>query len=188
MPVNQTRIWVSIARVVAYFPQASLSLPAATAANLETPCQCVCARPSDPHKQSERVAPRAWPLILPSVPSMTFWNSLRRHCKMTGRGTLPPDQWVVKVLSPLKSQHKLCGVWILFKSVTDAKFEPSEVTFLRLMPHTEQLICHVIGSFWDRFWQADLCFAVSFWGAGKTPVVYLGSKIFLSRTQLLPTS
>ena len=26
----------------------------------------------------------------------------------------------------------MCGVWIVFKSVTDAKFGPSEVTFLRL--------------------------------------------------------
>ena len=51
--------------------------------------------------------------------------------------TRPPDQRVVKVLKPPKSQHsKLCGVWILFKYVTDTKFEPSEVTFLRLMPRT----------------------------------------------------
>ena len=49
---------------------------------------------------------------------------------------VPPDQRVVKVLSPPKSQHKLCGVWILFKSVTDTKFESSGVTFLRLMPRT----------------------------------------------------
>ena len=47
-----------------------------------------------------------------------------------------PDQRVVKVLQPPKSQNKLCGVWILFKSVTDAKFEPSEVSFLRLIPST----------------------------------------------------
>ena len=38
----------------------------------------VCARPSDPRKQSRRAPPRAWPLILPSKPSITFWNSLRR--------------------------------------------------------------------------------------------------------------
>ena len=76
--------WVSVARVVAYFPQASRSRPAATAADSETPC--VCARPSDPRKQSRRAAPRAWPLILPSKPSITFWNSLWRDCQMTGRG------------------------------------------------------------------------------------------------------
>ena len=62
--------WVSITRVVACFPQASLLQPAATAADSETPC--VCARPSNPHKQSRRAAPRAWPLIFPSKPSITF--------------------------------------------------------------------------------------------------------------------
>ena len=39
-------LWVTIARMVACFPQASLLLPAATAADSETPC--VCARQSDP--------------------------------------------------------------------------------------------------------------------------------------------
>ena len=63
----------------------SSSEPAATAADSETPC--VCARPSDPRKQSQRAAPRAWPLILPSKPSITFWNSLRRDCQMTCRGS-----------------------------------------------------------------------------------------------------
>ena len=38
--------WVTIARVVACFPQASLLLPAATTAYSETPCVCAC--PSDP--------------------------------------------------------------------------------------------------------------------------------------------
>ena len=70
---------------------------------------------------------------------------------MTGRGQslklglklelchLPPDQRVVKVLSPPKSQHKLCGVSILFKSVTDAKFEPSEVTLQSSCPALQQI-------------------------------------------------
>ena len=49
--------------------------------------------------------------------------------------TQPSDQRVAKVLQPSKSQHKLCGVWILFRSVTGTKLEPSEVTFRRLMPH-----------------------------------------------------
>ena len=57
----------------------SSSEPAATAADSETPC--VCARPSDPRKQSWRAAPRAWPLILPSKPSIAFWNSLRRDVR-----------------------------------------------------------------------------------------------------------
>ena len=47
----------------------------------------VCARQSYPRKQSLRAAPRAWPLILPSKPSITFWNSLRRDCQMTGMGS-----------------------------------------------------------------------------------------------------
>ena len=38
---------------------------------------------------------------------------------------------------PLKSKHKVREVSILFKSVTDAKFQPSEVTFLMLMPRAE---------------------------------------------------
>ena len=62
--------WVSTARVVAWFPQASRLLPAATAADSETLCVCAC--PSDPHKQSGKAAPRAWPLILPSKPSIIF--------------------------------------------------------------------------------------------------------------------
>ena len=54
----------SIAGVVACFPQVSLSLPAATTADSETPC--VCARPSDQRKQNLRAAPKAWPSILPA--------------------------------------------------------------------------------------------------------------------------
>ena len=49
------------------------------------PVFCACL--SDPRKQSQRAAPRAWPLILPSEPSITFWNSLRRDYQMTGRGS-----------------------------------------------------------------------------------------------------
>ena len=56
----------AIARVAARFPHANLLLPAATAADSETPC--VCARQSDQRK-------------------ITFWNSLRRDCQMTGRGS-----------------------------------------------------------------------------------------------------
>ena len=76
--------WVRITRVVACFPQASLSLPAATAADSKMPC--VCARQSYRSKQSQRAAPRALPSILPSKPSIAFWNSLQRDCQMTGRG------------------------------------------------------------------------------------------------------
>ena len=90
---------------------------------------------------------RAWPLILPSKPSITFWNSLWRDRQMTSRDStldsnlnsaaaVQPDQRLVKVLSPLKSQQRQCGVSILFKSITDAKSEPREVRFLMLMPQS----------------------------------------------------
>ena len=42
--------WVSMARLVACFPQASLSRPAATAANSETPC--ICVRPAQAEPES----------------------------------------------------------------------------------------------------------------------------------------
>ena len=38
-------------------------------------------------EQSRRAAPRAWQLILPSNPLITFWNSLWRDCQMTGRSS-----------------------------------------------------------------------------------------------------
>ena len=90
---------------------------------------------------------RAWPLILPSKPSIAFWNSLWRDRQMTSRDStldsnlnsaaaVQPDQRLVKVLSPLKSQQRQCGVSILFKSITDAKSEPREVRFLMLMPQS----------------------------------------------------
>ena len=63
----------------------SSSEPVAAVANLEMPC--VCSRQSDQRKKSQRAAPRAWPLILPSKPSIVFWNSLQRNCHMTGRGS-----------------------------------------------------------------------------------------------------
>ena len=108
--------WVSIARVVACFPQASLSLPAATAADSETPC--VCARLSDPRKQSRRAAPRAWPLILPSKPSITFWNSLRRDCQMTCRGSnlnsnLNSAAWPTSCKDFISSEITAWTVWSL---------------------------------------------------------------------------
>ena len=107
-------------------------------ANAETPC--VCASLSCQSKQSWKPAPRAWPLILPSKPLITFWNSLWRDCQMTFRAqtwtqtcTLQPDQRVVRVLS-LQNYSINCVEFEFFISVTNAKFEPKEVTFLRLMP------------------------------------------------------
>ena len=110
--------WVSIARVVACFPQTSLSRPAATVADSETPC--VCARPSDPRKQFRRAAPRAWPLILPSKPSITFWNSLRKDRQMTGRGsnldsnlTVNSDSWPTSCKGFIASKITVLTVWTL---------------------------------------------------------------------------
>ena len=57
------------------FAQVSRSLPAATAADSETPW--VYDRPSDQPKLCWSAAPRARPLILPSKPLIVFWNSLR---------------------------------------------------------------------------------------------------------------
>ena len=63
-------------------------------------------------------APRTWPLILQSNPLIVFWNSLREWLPddlhwsaeaqtWTQTWTLPPDQWVVVVLSALKPQNKV---------------------------------------------------------------------------------
>ena len=75
-----------------------------------------------------------WPAGAPSQTQTQTW-------------TLPPDQrlWVVKVqvLLPPNSQHKLCGVWILFKSVTDVEFEQSE----GLMPLTDLKCLSIIQSY-----------------------------------------
>ena len=86
------------------------SRPAETAAETT----CVCARPSNPPEQSRRLASKAWPLIWPSKPLITFWTSLRRDIARWPAGaqtwtqtwTLPPDRrvQVVKVLSAPKSQ------------------------------------------------------------------------------------
>ena len=61
---------------------------------------------------------------------------------------LLPDQQVIKVLSPLKSQHKFVEFEFFLKSVTDTKFEPSEVRFQMLMPQTV--------SEWQRLPELDL--------------------------------
>ena len=69
-------------------------------------CLCSPVRPAAvQRKQSRRAAPRAWQLILPSNPLITFWNSLGEITRWlagaqtwTQTWTLPPDQRVVKVL------------------------------------------------------------------------------------------
>ena len=108
--------WVSIARVVACFLQASLSLLAATAADSETPC--VRGRPSDPAKLCLCATPRAWPLILPPKPSITFWNSLRRDCQMICRGSnlnsnLNSAAWPTSCKDFISSEITAWTVWSL---------------------------------------------------------------------------
>ena len=69
--------------------------------------------------------------------------ALWSDCQSTGRAwtwtqtwTLPPDHLVVKVLSALKSQNKLCGVWILVRSVENAKIEDSSELISTLIHQT----------------------------------------------------
>ena len=98
------------------FSSSEPARPAATAADSETPC--VCARPSDPPKLCRSAAPKTWPFILQSNPSIVFSNSLRDWLPdylhwlagartWTQTWTLPPDQWVVVVLSAPKPQNKI---------------------------------------------------------------------------------
>ena len=105
---------VSIARVVACVPQASLWQPAATAVDSETPC--ICARPSSARELPQENCRWFCPLNL-WLPSGTAFGEIARWPAgaqtWTLTWTLPPDQRVVKVLSPSKPQHKLCGVWVL---------------------------------------------------------------------------
>ena len=80
-------------------------------------------------------------LILPSKHSIVFWNSLREWLPdgartWTQTWTLPPDQRIVKVLSAPKSQNKLCGVWIIFRSVENAEIEDIAETISTLIPRT----------------------------------------------------
>ena len=119
----------------------SSSVPAATAADSETPC--VCARLSYLRKQCQSAAPRAWPLVLPSKPSIVLEQPLGVIARWpagaqtwTQTWTLLPDQRAVKVLSALKSQNKLCGVWILFRCVKKAEIEDIAETISTLIPPT----------------------------------------------------
>ena len=107
--------WVSIARLVALFPQMSRLLPAVTssllAANLNYVeyCLCLCLPiwPDKGPKLCQRMAPRALPLIMQSKHSIVFWNSpgllewlpaSRDDLQGPELGTqLQPDQWIVMV-------------------------------------------------------------------------------------------
>ena len=70
---------VNIARMVALFHQASLTRPAATGIDLETPCVCAwlhCSVLSPTSRSSSRPGARALPQELcQSKPSNVFWNS-----------------------------------------------------------------------------------------------------------------
>ena len=129
--------WVSIARVVACSGQQLLQLTwKHTVFVLACPTWTSASRAGELPQELDSCQ---WfcPLNL-WVPSRTAFREIARWLAgaqtRTQTWTLLPDKLVVKVLEPMKSQHKLCEVWILFKSVADAKFEPSEVTFLRLTP------------------------------------------------------
>ena len=68
----------------------SLSAPARSDCRRlgNTLCLYSPVRPEQAVQESSPPASRAWPLILPSKESklsITFWNSVRRDCQMTGR-------------------------------------------------------------------------------------------------------
>ena len=77
--------WVSIARLVARFPQVSWLRCAATAADSVTPYVASMCSPVRPD-QAVPEPPRAWPLILQSKPSIVFWIAFGSDCQMTGGG------------------------------------------------------------------------------------------------------
>ena len=87
----------------------------------------VCARPSDPPKLCWSAAPRAWPLILQSNPSIVFSNSLREWLPddtLVGRGgfTNPHPQDWDKLYGPCARplQPYLPSIYVLFSSISDA--------------------------------------------------------------------
>ena len=94
--------WVSIARVVACYPQASQSLPAATASDSETPC--VLARPtraSRAREQPQELGRWFCPLKFRFLSGTAFREIARWSVgaqTSTQNWTLPPDQQVVNVL------------------------------------------------------------------------------------------
>ena len=95
--------WVSIARVVACFPQASLSLPAVTAATCKRPVLVLAspARASRAGVQPQELGSWFCPLNL-RLPSGSAFGEIARWPALawtwTQTWTVPPDQRVVKVL------------------------------------------------------------------------------------------
>ena len=110
--------WVSIARVVACFLQASLlacRCPQRLPQTRKRPV-FVLARPTRASRARERTKELgrwfcALNLRLPSGAAfgeIARWPAVAQTWAQTW--SLPPGQRVVKVLPPLKSQHKMCGV------------------------------------------------------------------------------
>ena len=76
--------WVSIARVVARFPQASQSLPAATAGDLETPC--VCPRLFYPANLCLSAAQELGHWFCSQILRLSSRIAFGSDCQMTGTG------------------------------------------------------------------------------------------------------
>ena len=139
--------WVSIAIVVARFPQASLSLPTVTVTYSEFSRK-------HPVFVLARQTRLSFAGALPKELCHWFCSQNLRlssriafgcEFQMTCRGlNLPlPDQRVAnsaKVLSALKSQNNLCGVWILFKNSTP-KFRTAESPFQPLSTSAASQSC-----------------------------------------------
>ena len=135
----------------------------------------VCARQSNPSKLCLSVTPRDEPLILQSKPSIIFWSSLwkwlpddRQGLKISNLdANLNSDQWVLKVLSALKSPNNL---WCLnsFRSDEKAKIEAAiswyQPSFARLkftvqspyliwIVHLQNMLKHFITFYQDSLRQ-----------------------------------
>ena len=118
---------------------------------------------------------------------------------MTGRGlnltpnrTLLPNQQVIKFLSAPKSLIKLCGVYILFRSVEDAEIEASKQTISMLKPqvkklkNTKGLLIHWITSkdptMWLLTWVAEW---LASWRLSKLEKFFKFSIFFFDFTVLI---
>ena len=138
--------------MVVCFPQASLSLPAATAADSETPC--VCARqsyPRQPWRRARELPQGLGHWFCPQNLRLTSGTAFREIARWpagawtwTQTWTVPPDQRVVKVLSAPKPQNKLCGVSILFRSIKNAEIE--DICPRQYQPLSPD--CCIVPQFW----------------------------------------
>ena len=122
--------WVIIARVAALLSKASLSRPAATAAESGTPSLCAC--PSCLPKLCRSAAGARPHTLYHWFCRQNLWLSSETAfgCdgQMTSTGSnwtqiwiLLPDQRVVKAWFSPKSWNELCVVGIPFRSIEDAE-------------------------------------------------------------------